>query len=617
MEASDEAESARKLRKCRNLLRLLPPAHTALLRAVLRLLRRVVAASAESKMSARSLAVCIAPSLLENPNEAAAAVTASGGGGGGFVNSSGAMYLPSSTAASAAARVLAVTADAVDAAKKIPELTIFLIENAPELFDAFEDEPPPTSAVNAHHHVASSSTSSAIATPLHQSTDSGLSDGAIATVSDCGGESSPPLFDSPPLSESADAIEFATRDGGGGVLAANGAEELDDDDEMPTRDVPPAEAFAAFYRHSAMSRDGGASKRAPPLWRSSATAQSPSTTSIVSVGDSPRRLSRQCAFRARASSQSSFSSQEPSTPDRVRVYRVPTATPPTSKAESPLRSYEHAFSPPTVGGCGAGGQGSEQQKTSSTSHAFVSAPDELRVADFIVSHHAKKASTDSSRTLIARSDSFENGAKNAIGATRATATTKVGETKKTSCSLLKILLLQIAPSVRPLPLIISPKPTVRRALISKNETLGLPPPPPPPLSSAQSPSSSSSLPTATTTAAAAAAAATLATSSVARSAQKFALPPTLASTLRPSLEYSPITQPRRAAPFRPPRRNAEVLLGEKVRRFAPIARARSQIAATKTFCRSRGLSIRYAKTFYASRTLCRQHSISFMQIWPI
>lgn len=52
----------------RRLLHLLPSAHSALLSKFLRLLR-AIANSPQSKMTAQSLAVCIAPSLLDNPSE--------------------------------------------------------------------------------------------------------------------------------------------------------------------------------------------------------------------------------------------------------------------------------------------------------------------------------------------------------------------------------------------------------------------------------------------------------------------------------------------------------------------------------------------------------------------
>lgn len=62
------AETQRRLNTCHNLLRLLPACHIVLLRSLLRLLRRIIAAQQTSKMSAHSLAVCLAPSLLENPS---------------------------------------------------------------------------------------------------------------------------------------------------------------------------------------------------------------------------------------------------------------------------------------------------------------------------------------------------------------------------------------------------------------------------------------------------------------------------------------------------------------------------------------------------------------------
>lgn len=76
----------------------------------------------------------------------------------------------------------------IDSVKKIPELTIFLIENAHELFDHFEEDGslfPPASNN----------------TQLHQSTDSGLSDGVIDEVPtinspDSFHSSSSPLSDS-------------------------------------------------------------------------------------------------------------------------------------------------------------------------------------------------------------------------------------------------------------------------------------------------------------------------------------------------------------------------------------------------------------------------------------
>lgn len=67
LDAEESAtDSQRRLNICRNLLRLLPACHTVLLRSLLRLLRRIILAQQSSKMGAHSLAVCLAPSLLEN-----------------------------------------------------------------------------------------------------------------------------------------------------------------------------------------------------------------------------------------------------------------------------------------------------------------------------------------------------------------------------------------------------------------------------------------------------------------------------------------------------------------------------------------------------------------------
>jgi hypothetical protein len=85
----------------------------------------------------------------------------------------------------------------VDSVKKIPELTIFLIENAHELFDRFEEDGslfPPASNN----------------TKLHQSTDSGLSNDVLDEVPTT---NSPDSFNSssPPLSDSvADNSDYKT-----------------------------------------------------------------------------------------------------------------------------------------------------------------------------------------------------------------------------------------------------------------------------------------------------------------------------------------------------------------------------------------------------------------------
>ncbi|KAI6203223.1 hypothetical protein M3Y94_00531700 [Aphelenchoides besseyi] len=405
MEVVDEQDANRKHRMCRNLLRLLPPSHTVLLRAVLRLLRRI-SATQQSKMTTRSLAVCIAPSLLENP-----------------------------------------ASEMVDLAKKVPELAEFLIENAPDLFDDFEDDG--AMLPNA-------------TTPLHQSTDSGLSDVAAA-ISESPDSA---LFDSPPLSDDADT--------------SNSVE------TSPTIENPDHKALA--IRPYVPPKAAVSNVSRPLVWRSAAASQSPTASP-----SSPRRLNRHCAFRTALSSQSSLSSQEPHSPERLRVFRVPRNGNPT--AESPeLRC---------------------------AGLTYVASPDELRISDLIVSH--KKKGINGLDENTHRSPTIEGG----IGAAK------------------------IAPSAHHL--VMSPKPTVRRALLSKNETLGLPPPP---LGS----STVHPLPNLSQT---------YTSNGTSRaSIQDFkqtlpAIPqPVRSSTVS---NYTPVTQPRRATPYRPPRRNApEIVLGEKV-----------------------------------------------------
>ncbi|CAD5206619.1 unnamed protein product [Bursaphelenchus okinawaensis] len=98
LDVTAQTEHSIKITKCKNLLQLLPPSHTILLRCILRLLRGI-ANKPQSQMNIKSLAVCIAPSLLENP-----------------------------------------VASIEDSVKKVPELAEFLIVNAPVLFENFEDD---------------------------------------------------------------------------------------------------------------------------------------------------------------------------------------------------------------------------------------------------------------------------------------------------------------------------------------------------------------------------------------------------------------------------------------------------------------------------------------------
>ncbi|MFH4979759.1 hypothetical protein AB6A40_006468 [Gnathostoma spinigerum] len=102
MDAIAEGETVRRHSSVRKLLDLLPSSHSTLLVALLRLLRSI-ARSKHSKMCTRSLAICIAPNLLDCP------------------------------------RVEGSTA-------RLPQLTEYLIINAPTLFDSFQDAQPTMSS---------------------------------------------------------------------------------------------------------------------------------------------------------------------------------------------------------------------------------------------------------------------------------------------------------------------------------------------------------------------------------------------------------------------------------------------------------------------------------------
>ncbi|KAI6178547.1 hypothetical protein M3Y98_00512600 [Aphelenchoides besseyi] len=442
IEVVNEQDANRKHRMCRNLLRLLPPSHTVLLRAVLRLLRRI-SATQQSKMTTRSLAVCIAPSLLENP-----------------------------------------ASEMVDLAKKVPELAEFLIENAPDLFDDFEDDG--AMLPNA-------------TTPLHQSTDSGLSDVAAA-ISESPDSA---LFDSPPLSDDADTSNS--------VETSPTIENLDHKALAIRPYVPPKTAISNVSR--------------PLVWRSAAASQSPTASP-----SSPRRLNRHCgknevttvdilhllAFRTALSSQSSLSSQEPHSPERLRVFRVP------RNGNLPADSPELRCAGLT----------------------YVASPDELRISDLIVSHK-KKESTDSTKTLIARTDSTRSVTKTNLNRAVKSPSPHSSPTTEGGIGATKI-----ASSAHHL--VMSPKPTVRRALLSKNETLGLPPPP-------LGNSTVHPLPNLSQT---------YTSNGTSRaSIQDFKqTPPSIPQSVRSSTvsNYMPVTQPRRATPYRPPRRNAPEIVSWSV-----------------------------------------------------
>lgn len=126
------------------------------------------------------------------------------------------------------------------------ELTIYLIENAPELFDDFEDD---------------GATLPTAITSLHQSTDSGLSEAAATSDSPDSA-----LFDSPPLSDDAD-----------GPCP---------DEIPPTGQTGDSQALVVRPYFSSPKQSGPTTNR-PFLWRSTAASQSPSGSP-----SSPRRLAR-------------------------------------------------------------------------------------------------------------------------------------------------------------------------------------------------------------------------------------------------------------------------------------------------------------------------------------
>ncbi|KAI6182643.1 hypothetical protein M3Y97_00403000 [Aphelenchoides bicaudatus] len=332
----DEADPTRRLRICRNLLRMLPPSHTVLLKSVLRLMRKI-AATQQSKMTIRSLAVCIAPNLLENPHT-----------------------------------------DMVDSVKKIPELAIFLIENAHELFDHFEEDGPlfPPASNN---------------TQLHQSTDSGLSDGVIDEVPTT---NSPDSFhsSSPPLSDS-------VVDNNSDYKTTPSIEELKPETILPSDNKHPAiHSYQSAF--SPRSHTEETTNNNDFSWSPSALVT--------------KRLNRHGGFPSVMSSSSQSSPQR--SPEPVRVHR--------SLANSAMQTER------------------SRQPYALTSDDF---------------NHRKKESTDSTKTLVARSDSTNS-------ARRLMSPPAVSTHEPRSTFL-----------TRP-PLMTSPRSTARRTLLSKNETLGLPAP---------------------------------------------------------------------------------------------------------------------------------------------
>jgi hypothetical protein len=91
---NEELSKEERLGRCQKLLSLLPPAHSILLRSVVRLLRKIASNEAQTKMGINALAVCIAPSLLEKIEQ-------------------------------------------VESVRIVPELIILLVKNASALFDGY------------------------------------------------------------------------------------------------------------------------------------------------------------------------------------------------------------------------------------------------------------------------------------------------------------------------------------------------------------------------------------------------------------------------------------------------------------------------------------------------
>ena len=291
MEVCDEQDETKRLKLCKNLLKLLPQCHTVLLKSVLRLLRKIAANENSSKMNVSSLGVCIAPSLLENPN-------------------------------------------VVDSARRVPDLAIFLITHASELFEGFDEEG--NGALLANKNIPDSSQP----LRLHQSTDSGLSgDEPVDLIARSSISPDSALFDSP-ISEG--SVDEDSKHDGPRI------------EEIETIPSPSKE------KTPVLSRENSDAYNFPNRyqWRSHLSAEA------TSGGP---RLMRQEAFRQVVSTQSSISSQDNEDlhplEEEIRVLRIP---------PSPMDSL------PNV--------------------------DDLRISDIIISHR-KKESSDSTKTLIGRTDS--------------------------------------------------------------------------------------------------------------------------------------------------------------------------------------------------------------------
>ena len=310
--------------------------------------------------------------------------------------------------------------DLVDSARRVPDLAIYLIKNASDLFNNFEDD----------------GTSFVERTPvtqvlrLHQSTDSGLSTdepGDIMVRSSISPDSA--LFDSP-MSES--SLDEDHRHHGSGPRI----------EEIET--IPSPES--SKERTPVLSRENSDVYTFPHRyqWRSHLSAD------VVANGS---RLMRQEAFRQVVSTQSSISSQDneelPSLDEEIRVVRLPAGP---------------SDSIPNV--------------------------DELRVSDIIISHR-KKESTDSTKTLIGRTDSNGYSSKSDYSGKFSTISSLEGRTSLGSTGGSPYISSLSSSSssgssynyprnnppssnTKTIPVVLqSPKASTKRPLLTKSDTLGL------------------------------------------------------------------------------------------------------------------------------------------------
>ncbi|KAI1718618.1 rhoGAP domain-containing protein [Ditylenchus destructor] len=375
MEMCDEVDPVKKLRICRNLLRLLPASHTVLLRSVVRLLRRIAANEETSKMSARSLAVCIAPSLLENPN-------------------------------------------IVDSARKVPELAVYLIEHATEIFDGFVEEG--ALLVVPKQTDQQQQDESEAARRLHQSTDSGLSDDAGTCGKQSAGSQNSKtalLGVSTTFSSSADPLPTAKSVSPDSALfeSIGPMSDCSGDDESNKGN---SRGDAVSKKPTQLSRESGVrieeieSNENKALSRQNATADDessadeddgPTPTAVLSRENSDVKTQFPNRYQWK-----SHISTDPTTPlaqsNRSQPKTVYKGLTESDLVKSPsevriLRLKPQSASPAASPSLSMASVNSERfRRLGAQGSSFVSNLDELRVSDYIISHK-KIESTDSAKTL--------------------------------------------------------------------------------------------------------------------------------------------------------------------------------------------------------------------------